>query len=103
MDKLKKNVFDVIKKFESNENFPETIGKQVPMGVLLVLTSASLIDMKKVINELINEKKILFFTDDFITRSMKSFNQNLPTRKALLKQPTEDELFVCGYVIDIRE
>jgi len=101
MDQLKKDILNAIKEIGANKIFPETVRKQVPMRLLLIKTNASLIDMKKVIKELSDEKKVLFFTNDLTTRMMKSMNQNPPTREALLKEPTEDELFVCGCVIDI--
>lgn len=100
---LKNDILAIIKEIGSNEIFPETVKKQVPMQLLFIKTNAPLEEMKKVINELVNEKVILFFTDDLTTRITKSINQNFPTREALLKQPTEDELFVCGHVINISE
>jgi len=100
---LKNNILATIKEIESNKIFPETIRKQVPMLLLFIKTNASLEEMKKVINELVNEKRILFFTNDLTTRITKSINQSPPTREALLEQPTEDELFVCGCVINISE
>lgn len=103
VEELKKLILAILKKIESNKTFPETVRKQVPMLLLLIKTNASLEEMKKAIDGLVNEKRILFFTNDSITRITKSINQNPPTREALLKQPTDDELFVCGCVINISE
>ncbi len=100
---LKNTILATIKEIESNEILPETVRKQVPMLLLFIKTNASLEEMKKAIEELVNEKRILFFTNDLTTRITKSINQNPPTREALLKQPTDDELFVCGCVINIGE
>jgi len=102
-EELKKLILAILKEVESNKTFPETVRKQVPMLLLFIKTNASLEEMKKAIEALVNEKRILFFTNDLITRMTKSINQNPPTREALLKQPTDDELFVCGCVVDISE
>lgn len=59
--------------------------------------------MKTAIDELVNEKRILFFTNELATRITKSANQNPPTREALIEKPTENELFACGYVIRISD
>lgn len=100
---LKNSILATIKEIELNKIFPETVRKQVPMLLLFIKTNASLEEMKKAIKELVDEKKILFLSNDLSTRIMKSMNQNPPSREALLKQPTEDELFVCGCAINISE
>lgn len=103
MNQLKMNIFIAIKKFEANQTLPEIVRKQIPMSVLFMETNASLEDMKKAIYELVDEKKILFLSNDLSTRVMKSINHNPPSREAFLEKPTEDESFVCGCIINISE
>ncbi len=103
LEELKKLVLSILKEVRANKNLPETVRKQVPILLLFVKTNVSLEEMKKVIEVLVNEKRILFFTNDLATRITKSMNQDPLTREALLKQPTDDELFVCGCVVNISE
>ncbi len=98
---LKKQIIAVLREVESSKVFPETIIKKVPVWLIFSKINVSLKEMKKAIKDLVQEEKILFFSDESITRIAKYMNQNPPTRDALLKQPTEDELFGCGFIVNI--
>lgn len=98
---LKKIILAIIGEVKANKTFPATMREQVPMQLLLIKTGASLEEMKKAVDALVDEKIILFYSNDWITNITKYINQNLPVREVLSKQPTKDELFVCGWVVEI--